>query len=209
MKVELDLYNIQGQKVGKVDLPAEVFAAPINPPLMAQAVRVYLANQRQGTHKTKTRGEVRGGGKKPWRQKHTGRARHGSIRSPIWVGGGHAKAKQPRDYSLKLPKKMRRAALFSALTLSRSEGRIKIVQNLEWKEIKTRQALELLEKLQLERKVLLITAENEPVIWKSCRNLKPMRVLEARELNPYFVLRYPQLVILEPAIEKIKETFLS
>ena len=116
--MKVDVLNQQGKKIEETELNPQIFEAKINPTLIAQAVRVRLANDRIGTHKTKTRGEVRGGGRKPWRQKGTGRARHGSRRSPIWVGGGHAKARQPRDYSLKLPKKMKRAALMFDLPVS-------------------------------------------------------------------------------------------
>lgn len=202
-----DVYNQTGKKVSKVELNSTLFSAKVNPDLMAQAVKVRLNNARLGTQKTKSRGEVRGGGRKPWRQKGLGRARHGSIRSPLWVGGGHAHPLRPRDYSLALPKKMRRRALFSALSQKLNEGQIFILDKLNFKEIKTQKMVEILSNLPISEKVLLVIPGKEKKIELSIRNLPKKKVLEARLLNSYDVLNYESLVFLKDSLEVLKETF--
>jgi large subunit ribosomal protein L4 len=174
---------MKGEKVDTTDLPAEIFEAPIKVDLMHQAFERQQANARAGTHATKGRGEVRGGGKKPWRQKGTGRARHGSIRSPLWVGGGKVHTPKPRDYRKDMPKKMRRAALRSALSAKAAEGQIVVLDKLAMDEIKTKVMAEALQGLVGEDSVLLLLAEADEVVEKSTRNLPQAKLLRANYLN--------------------------
>lgn len=206
---KIDVYNQNGEKVETTELNPTIFAAKINGQLMAQAVRVRLANARLGTVKTKGRGEVRGGGKKPWRQKGTGRARHGSIRSPLWVGGGHTHSLRPRDYSLKMPTKMKRLALFSALTKKFNEGKIFVLDKLDLPEIKTKIMTEVLQKLPVTKKVLLVIPEKNEKIELSIRNLPKEKALTARLLNAYDVLNYENVVLLKDSLGVIEKTFLK
>ena len=206
---KINIYNQNGEKVGTIDLNPTIFSAKINEQLMAQAVRVRLANARLGTVKTKGRGEVSGGGKKPWRQKGTGRARHGSIRSPLWVGGGHAHALRPRDFSLKIPKKMKRLALFSALTKKLNEGKIFVLDKLSLKEIKTKIMAETLQKLPIAEKVLVVLPEKNQEIELSLHNLPKKKSLEARLLNTYDVLNYESIVLLKESLKVLEETFVK
>ncbi|MBM4402653.1 MAG: 50S ribosomal protein L4, partial [Candidatus Cloacimonetes bacterium] len=192
-----------------VDLNPTIFAAKINEQLMAQAVRVRMINARLGTAKTKGRGEVRGGGKKPWRQKGTGRARHGSIRSPLWVGGGHIHPLRPRDFSLKMSRKMKRLALFSALTKKLAEGKIFILDKLTLPAVKTKQMAEILQKLPIAKKVLLVIPEKDEKIELSARNLPKKKTLEARLLNTYDVLNYESVVIIKDSLKVIEKTFIK
>lgn len=206
--MQADLYNSQGEKVGQIDLPDSLFAQPVNLALLKQAVDVYLANQRQGTHSTKTRGEVRGGGRKPWRQKHTGRARHGSIRSPIWRKGGIVFGPKPRSYRRLLPKKMRRAALKSALSLRAQGGDVLVVEGWKAEKPRTKEFKALLDKLPRTGKtVLFVTADYEPAVYLSGRNLPGVTVMEARELSPYQVLRHRQLILVQDALGRLEEVF--
>ncbi len=207
--VKAIVYNQEGEKTGEVNLNPTIFSAKINEQLMAQAVRVRLANARLGTVKTKGRGEVRGGGKKPWRQKGTGRARHGSIRSPIWVGGGHAHSLRPRDLSLKMPIKMKRRALFSALTKKLNQGKVFILDKLDLKGIKTKAMVEVLQNLPVSKKVLLVIPEKDEKTELSIRNLPKKKVLEARLLNTYDVLDYDSMVLLKEGLEVIERTFVK
>ena len=206
--LKTEVYNQEGKEIGEIDLNPTIFSAKINEQLMAQAVRVRLANAHLGTVKTKGRGEVRGGGKKPWKQKGTGRARHGSIRSPIWVGGGHAHALRPRDLSLKMPIKMKRLALFSALTKKLNEGKIFILDKLDLKEIKTKVMIETLQKLPVSKKVLLVIPEKDEKTELSIRNLPKKKALEARLLNTYDVLNYENVVLLKESLKVLEDTFL-
>lgn len=181
--MKVDVVNMKGEKVDTTDLPAEIFEAPIKVDLMHQAFERQQANARAGTHATKGRGEVRGGGKKPWRQKGTGRARHGSIRSPLWVGGGKVHTPKPRDYRKDMPKKMRRAALRSALSAKAAEGQIVVLDKLAMDEIKTKVMAETLQGLVGEDSVLLLLAEADEVVEKSTRNLPQAKLLRANYLN--------------------------
>ncbi|MBI2031439.1 MAG: 50S ribosomal protein L4 [Candidatus Levybacteria bacterium] len=210
------VYNTQGKVVSRVTLPKEIFGAKINNQLMAQAVRVYLANQRRGTVSTQTRGEVTGSTKKVWRQKGTGRARHGSRKAPIFVGGGVVFGPKPRDYSLKLSKKMKKVALFSALSLKQNTGSVKIIAGLEKIEPKTKQMNSTLGKLgfdQKKRKVLLIVpspAKNGlENIYRAARNLEGIDVVSANLINTYEILEANSVVLMKDSIDKIKENFLK
>src|SRR5205085_5779150 len=174
-----------GKKVGDQELPAGLFEAPVNVSLMHQVVVAGLASLRAGTHSTKTRGEVSGGGKKPWRQKGTGRARHGSTRSPIWSGGGVAHGPKPRDHSVRVNKKMKRGALRSALSDAVSSGKLAVIDELGFDEPRTRDAAGILEALELQGKVLVVLPEPETTVEKSFRNLRQVRLTYARSLSVY------------------------
>ncbi|OGH07589.1 MAG: 50S ribosomal protein L4 [Candidatus Levybacteria bacterium RBG_16_35_11] len=212
--LKADVYDIRGKVIEKADLPKEIFAAKVNDQLMAQAVRVYLANQRRGTVSTKTRGEVKGSSAKIYRQKGTGRARHGSKRAPIFVKGGLVFGPKPRDYSLSFPKKMKRAALFSSLTAKNNNGEVKIIKGLEKIEPKTKVASLVFEKLGFDnkkRKVLLVTASVKDLenVQRAARNLKGVEILSANMLNTYQVLESRTILLMRDAIESIENTFLK
>jgi large subunit ribosomal protein L4 len=197
--MEVNVYNMQGEKVRTADLPATIFEAAVNVDLMHQAYVRQLANARLGTHKTKTRSEVRGGGRKPWRQKGTGRARQGSIRSAQWVGGGKVHTPRPRDYSKKMPRKMRRAALRSALTVKASDSEIMLVDSLALEAVKTKEMAALLDSLVgSDVSVLVVlpesTGEYEAVA-RSARNLANAKVLHANYLNIRDLLGYDKVVM--------------
>jgi large subunit ribosomal protein L4 len=184
-----DLYSADGKKQGTVDLNPAIFGIEPNVPVMHQVVTAQLAAARAGTHSTKTRSEVRGGGRKPWRQKGLGRARHGSIRSPQWAGGGVAHGPKPRDYSQRTPKKMRRLALRSALSDRASTGNIKVVETFDvWDTPKTKNAIALLEAMGITGKVLLIAEDHERVAMKSFRNLGNVIASNLGQANTYDVL---------------------
>lgn len=184
-----ELYAADGTAQGAVDLAADVFGIEPNTDVMHQVVTAQLAAARAGTHSTKTRSEVRGGGRKPWRQKGLGRARHGSIRSPQWAGGGVAHGPKPRDYSQRTPKKMKRLALRSALSVRAADGQIKVVDSFEvWDEPRTKQAIALLEAMKVSGKVLLIAEDHEKVAIKSFRNLGRVIASSLGQANTYDVL---------------------
>ncbi|MGB9877086.1 MAG: 50S ribosomal protein L4 [bacterium] len=201
------LLNQSGEVVGEMQLREEVFGVEPNHTLMHQAVLSYLANQRQGTHSTKTRGEVRGGGRKPWRQKGTGRARQGSIRAPQWVGGGTVFGPHPRDYSFYLSKKERRSALRSALSAKLADGEIKVVDELNIDEPKTKKMEAVLRSLGLEgKRTLIVTEKINPLIILSARNIPYVAgVVEAKDLNTYDVLSVENLLMTKEAVKVIEE----
>jgi large subunit ribosomal protein L4 len=211
--MEVDILNMAGEKVGTVELPARIFEAPINVDLMHQAYVRQMANARLGTHSTKSRSEVRGGGRKPWRQKGTGRARAGSIRAPHFVGGGGAHTPKPRDYSQSMPKKMRRAALRSALSVKAAEKDILVLEGLALEEARTKAMLGALkglfgelsgESLQDGRKVLILVPEkNEGYerVARSARNLPAVKTLLANYLNVRDLLGYDKIILPVEAIE--------
>ncbi len=192
-----------GKKVGDHELPAELFEAPVNVPLMHQVVIAGLASLRAGTHSTKTRGEVSGGGKKPWRQKGTGRARHGSNRSPIWSGGGVAHGPKPRDHSMRVNKKMKRGALRSALSDAASSGKLVVIDEIGFDEPRTKDAAAILEALELQGKVLVVLPEPETTVEKSFRNLHHVRLTFARSLSVYDVLAADRVLFSKPALEAL------
>ena len=208
-----DLLDINGKKVGTINLPPEIFAAEVNPLLMAQAVRVYLANQRKAHPKTKTRAEVNRTKAKWYRQKGTGRARHGSRAAPIFVGGGVAHGPTgEQNYQLKMPKKMKKAALFSALTSKFKEKEILIVKGLEKIEPKTKKMAEALEKLKVKSqklKVMLVLSKPLENLIRSGRNLENLEITQATDLNTYQVLASDKLIFLPESVDKLKEVFLK
>ena len=202
--MQTKVYNVKGEEVGKVTLKDEVFKAEYNEPLIHQAVVCYLANQRQGTKSTLTRSEVAGGGKKPWRQKGTGRARQGSIRSPQWIHGGVVFAPKPRDFEKKLNAQMRRGAFVSALSTMMKEGAIKVVDNLDI-EPKTKVAASVLETLKLDRRVTVVTNGVSDVALRAFSNLPKVEVTTANLLNTYELVASDYILITEDAIKAVEE----
>jgi len=192
-------------EVGTIDLPATIFAEPLRRALLADDVRMQTASRRAGTHATKEKGEVRGGGKKPWKQKGTGRARAGSIRSPLWPGGGTIFGPHPRDYSYKMPKQARKTALRSALAQKHREERLTIVDHIELPEPKTKHFVELLRGLGVDDTVLVVISEADAKVELAARNLPRVKVLRVAGLNVYDLLRYHQLVLTKAALEALNE----
>ncbi len=193
--MRVPVYNIEGEQVGEVELNDAIFGIEPNIPVMHQALVRQLANARQGTHSTKTRGEVSGGGRKPWPQKGTGRARQGSIRAPQWVGGGTVFGPKPRSYYQKMPKKMRRLALRSALSVKASAGQIKVLDDLQLPEIKTKRMVQVLENLGIEGSALILLPERNENVELSARNLPDVKTLRASYLNVRDLLGYETLII--------------
>ena len=202
----VNLYNMKGENIGTVDLAETVFGAEINASVLHSYVVAYLANQRQGTQSAKTRAEVSGGGKKPWRQKGTGRARQGSTRSPQWTHGGVVFAPKPRDYRLSLNKKLKRVALASALSSKVADEKIVVVDSIEMNEIKTRDMAKSLAALKAV-KPLIVLAENDENVVKSARNIEGVEVSFVGALNTYEILKHDTLVISKSAVEKIEEVY--
>jgi large subunit ribosomal protein L4 len=203
--MQLPVYNIQGEQVSEVELRDDIFAAPVNTGLMHQAFVRQMANARLGTHKTKTRGEVRGGGRKPWRQKGTGRARQGSIRAPHWRGGGTVFGPQPRSYEQKMPRKMRRQALRAALSVKTADAQVKVVDVLEMAEPRTKDVLGILQNLGLENgSALILLPQRDEVILRSVRNLPQVRTLVAQYLNVRDLLQYDYVLMPLASLEVIE-----
>ena len=201
-------YDEKGGHRGTVDLPAPLFEGQVHEHLIHQSVRSYLNNQRQGTASVKSRAEMSGGGRKPWKQKGTGRARSGSNTSPIWRGGGRAFGPTPRDYRVDLPKGQRRAALVSALSLRAQEGRIRVIDDWAMAEPKTKFVADLLEKLGLtEGRVLLVLGSAEPNLVRSARNLPKVRVTLAEQLTPYYLLEADEVVLTASGLGRLQEVF--
>lgn len=207
--MKLDVYNKKGEKLKTpIDVSEDLFDRDLNENLLAQYVRVFQLNQRQGTSKTKTRGEVSGGGRKPWPQKGTGRARHGSIRSPLWVKGGTVFGPQPKNWGRKMSRKMRHAALCSAFSQKNKEGNLKIVKNLELDEIRTKTMAELVEAYregEEKSNLLLVVPKEEEKIILSARNLPKVKVVSAGMVNAYDVLWAEQVVLTASAVEQLEE----
>ncbi len=199
------LYNVEGQQVGEIELADTVFGVEINEAAIKQVVTMQLANRRQGTASTKSRGEVRGGGRKPWRQKGTGRARHGSRRSPLWRGGAITFGPKPRDYSISVPKKVRRLALKSALTAKLVAGQLTVVEELTFAQPRTRRMVEILKNLGITGTALIITGGADAMVAKSARNISGVKSLPATALNVYDLLRYGQLILTKDAVVKVEE----
>ena len=199
--------NFKGEVIGQLELSEAVFGAPVHVPAMHQVVVAHLANCRVGTHNTKDRGDIRGGGKKPWRQKHTGRARSGSSRSPLWVGGGVAHGPHPRDYHQKVNKKVRRIALRSALTLKVQEENMLVVNSFDMTAPKTKLMLEFLAAVQTGKKPLLVLHETNMAVVKSTANIPSANVLHVDSVNVYDLLNHDQLIATPEAVKKLEEVF--
>lgn len=203
--MKVPLLNMEGKQIEELELAPGVFESEVNSAAVHQVVTAILASRRRGTADTKTRGEVSGGGKKPWRQKGTGRARAGSIRSPLWKGGGSVFGPQPRDYEVKVPKKVRKLALKSALSAKAQAAEIVVVDEFRVDEPKTRRAAEVLEKLNLGKKVVLVADEQNETTLLALRNLKGVRMVEVSQLSVYDVLDNDQLVLSRGAVSKLSE----
>ncbi len=200
------VYNMEGKEVDSIELNDSIFGVEINEHLVHMAVLQQLANKRQGTQKAKTRSEVRGGGRKPWRQKGTGHARQGSTRSPQWTGGGVVFAPTPRDYSFKLNKKEKRAALKSALTSRVVENKFVVVDELKLDEIKTKKFVEVLKNLNVEKALVVLNDMDEKVI-ASAANIPTVKTTQTNELNVFDVLKYDTVVVTKAAVATIEEVY--
>jgi large subunit ribosomal protein L4 len=200
------VYNMEGKEVDSIELNDSIFGVEINEHLVHMAVLQQLANKRQGTQKAKTRSEVRGGGRKPWRQKGTGHARQGSTRSPQWTGGGVVFAPVPRDYSFKLNKKEKRAALKSALTSRVVENKFVVVDELKLDEIKTKKFVEVLKNLNVEKALVVLNDMDEKVI-ASAANIPTVKTTQTNELNVFDVLKYDTVVVTKAAVATIEEVY--
>jgi large subunit ribosomal protein L4 len=202
---KVDIFDLNNQVVGELELSDAVFGAEVNEALIYESVRQYQAGLRAGTHKTKVRSEVAGSGKKLWKQKGTGRARMGSIRSPIWRHGGTVHGPQPRDYSYKLQKKMLQGALRSALSAKVRDGELKVIQKLAFAERKTKEAAAALKRLDIDRKVLVVDNDGDPNFALSVRNLKDVTVIGSRDVTAYHLLGHERVLMSESAARKLSE----
>jgi large subunit ribosomal protein L4 len=204
----LNVYDIEKNKVAELEVNDLVFGAPINESVLYEVVRMQMAARRSGTASTKGRSDVRGGGRKPWRQKGTGRARAGTIRSPLWRGGGIVFGPKPRSYSFKPPKKVRKAALISALSLKVKEDKVLILKDFPMEEIKTKRFKEVLDRFELKRALFVTDGEN-PILEKSSRNIKDVKMMRSEGINVYDLLKFDYLVLLEQSVKKIEGALLS
>jgi len=202
------VYDIENNKVSEIELSDAVFGAEINETAIYEVVKMQMASKRRGTASTKVRHEVRGGGRKPWRQKGTGRARAGTNRSPLWRGGGIIFGPHPRDYSYTVPKKVKKLALVSALSMKVKEERILILKDFPMDEIKTKKFKEVADRFGWKKALVLVDRAN-PVLEKSSRNLKGIKMMRSEGINVYDLLNHDQVVILEPSVRMIEEALLS
>ena len=203
----VSVYNMEGSEVGKMDLNDNVFAANVNEHLMHMAAVLQLANKRQGTQKAKTRSEVRGGGRKTWRQKGTGHARQGSTRAPQWTGGGVVFAPTPREYSFKMNKKEKAGAIKSALTSRVNEEKFFVLDSLKFDEIKTKKMVNVLDSLKVEKALVVLDGEDNANVALSARNIAGVRVVAFNAINVYDILKYDTVVATKNAVEKIEEVY--
>ncbi len=205
--MEVKVFNMEGKEVGTMELNDDIFAIPVNVSLMHEAVKNYLANQRQGTQSTLTRTEVRGGGRKPWRQKGTGRARQGSTRSPQWTHGGVALGPKPRSYRYSMNKKAKRLALKSAFSAKVAEGKFIVIDKLELAEIKTKAMIKVLDNLNVTDKALVVLeGANAPVV-KSTKNIPTAKTLYVNTLNVYEIIKHDTFIATKEAVNKIQEVY--
>lgn len=204
---KVNVYNVLGETVGEIDLNDEIFNIEINEHAVYEVVKNQLANKRQGTQSAKTRAEVRGGGRKPWRQKGTGRARQGSIRAPHWPGGGVVFAPKPRDYSYKVPKKVRRLAMKSALTSKVLNEEIIVLEELSLQEPKTKEMVKILENIKAGKKALIVMDEKDINVVKSARNIPNVQTTLVSTLNVYDILNFDSFIITKDAVKKVEEVY--
>ena len=202
--MEIPVYSKEGEKIDNLQLDDKKFGGPIRKKLLRDAVIMYEANKRQGTASTKTKGDVAGGGRKPWTQKHTGRARAGSIRSPLWKGGGVSHGPKPRDYSFAIPKKARRLALYTALSAKARDNELVVIDDLNFDIPKTKQMVGILKALNMDNSscLIVIPRVNETV-WKSARNIPSVKVMTSTELNAYEVLKPKKVLLTKEALSSI------
>lgn len=204
---KVNVYNMLGEQVGDIELKDDIFGIEVNQHVVYEVVKNQLANKRQGTQSVKTRAEVRGGGRKPWRQKGTGRARQGSIRAPHWTGGGVSFAPKPRDYSYSVPKKVKRLAMKSALTSKVDNNEIIVVDELKFDAPKTKEMVNVLDKLNAKKKALIVTAEKDESVVKSANNLPNVQTTIVNNLNVYDILKYDSFIITKEAVKKVEEVY--
>lgn len=200
------LFNQEGKQVGDIQLNNNVFGVEVNTDAIHQVVVALLANKRQGTQSAKTRAEVRGGGIKPWRQKGTGRARQGSIRSPQWIKGGIVFAPKPRDYRVSVPKSMKRVAMKSALSSKVQENQMVVLETLSFEAPKTKNMVEVLKAFDA-KKTLIVTGESNEVLYKSARNIADVQIMPVNNINVYDLLKFEKLIITKDAVSKIEEVY--
>ena len=205
---KVNVLNIQGENVGELELNETLFNTKVSEHAVYEVVKNQLANKRQGTQSARTRSEVRGGGRKPFRQKGTGRARQGSIRAPHYTGGGVVFAPKPRDYSYKIPKKMRRKALYSVLTSKVNDNELVVLDELKLDSYKTKEANEILKNINADNKAYVVIAENDDKVYRSFRNIEGCNVEKANLINVYDLLRHDKLVVTKGAIAKLEEVFI-
>ena len=205
----VEIFKINGSKSGKkIKLDDDIFGIEPNDHALYLSVKAYLANQRQGTHKTKERSEVRGGGKKPWRQKGRGTARAGTSRSPLWIGGGTIFGPRPRNYRQDLPKKVKRLARKSALSYKAKDNQLLVIEDFSFEEPKTKEFNKILQALDAEgKKVLLLTGEKNEIVYKSGRNINKVNILEASKASTYDIVNNQLLILQKSAVDAIKKTF--
>lgn len=204
---KVNVYNMSGEVVKEIELNENIFGIDINQHVVYEAVKNHLANKRQGTQSTKTRAEVRGGGRKPWRQKGTGRARQGSIRAPHFKGGGVTFAPKPRDYSYKLPKKVKRLAMKSALSSKVLNNEIIVVDQINFDAPKTKEMVNFLANINADRKALIVTGEKNINVVKSANNIPNVQTTVVNTLNVYEILKYNSFIITEDAVKKVEEVY--
>ena len=197
---EIQIYNIKGQPVGKIELDKDIFNGEVNEPILHQVVRMYEANQRQGTASTKTRSDVRGGGKKPWKQKGTGRARAGTIRSPLWRGGGIVFGPHPRDYSYSVPKSVKRLALISSLNAKLNDKNMIVIDDIKLEKPKTKEFTAVLRNIKADKKPLLVLDEKDETVIRASRNIPNLLLRDYKTLNAYEVLKQQKLVLTQKAL---------
>ena len=204
---KMDVYDVEGKKVSTVDLNEEIFGIDPNEAVVHSVLVNFLANQRQGTQSTKTRAEVRGGGRKPWRQKGTGRARQGSIRAPQWIKGGIALGPKPRSYKYQVNKKEKRLAIKSCLSSKVLENQLVVVDSLPFKEIKTKEMAKTLTNLKVEGKTLILLPEKNETVQKSARNIEGVKTTLVNTINVYDLLKYNNLVVTLDTVKKLEEVY--
>ena len=204
---KIDVYDINGKKVKELELNEAVFGIEPNEAVVHSVLVNFLANQRQGTQNTKTRSEVRGGGRKPWRQKGTGRARQGSIRAPQWIKGGIALGPKPRSYKYTVNKKERQLAVKSVLSSKVLENELVVVENLPLKEIKTKEMARILNNLKVEGKAVILLPEKDEIVQKSARNIDGVKTTLVETINVYDLLKYNKLVVTEDTVKKLEEVY--
>jgi len=206
--MQIDLYSKDGKVTGQVELPADIFEIEPNEHAMYQAVVSYLTNNRQGTVKTKTRADVKGSGRKPWRQKGRGTARAGTVKSPIWIGGGTIHGPQPRDYNYKLPKKVKRLARKSAFSQRVLEENLAVVEDFSFDEIKTKNMINVLENLKLTgEKTLILLTQPDDAVYLSARNIPGLTISPVDKISTYDILNHKKILLYKGAIEIIEKTF--
>ncbi|MFQ5965452.1 MAG: 50S ribosomal protein L4 [Candidatus Scalinduaceae bacterium] len=202
--LEVPMFDNNGSLLEKVSLSEENFGGKVHRTILRDAIIMYEANRRQGTASTKTRGVVSGGGKKPWAQKHTGRARAGDIRSPLWRGGGAIFGPRPRDYSYSIPRKEKKIALYSAILAKLKDNEVVLIDKLEFDYPKTKRMIELLKSLGIKDSCLVVIPKRDEIIWKSSRNIFNLMIKVASDLNAYDVIKYKRLLITKDALDSLK-----